>query len=132
MERPVVQRLFFPIVLALAILLVLGALWMAREAREDYEPAEAYPPRQAAGNWKRGGMDLLSLQEIIRRLDLPPESRILEVEREERNGRQYYEIELLMPEGHVQELYVDPRTAEVVATEEEEGEEPRETAAGRR
>lgn len=124
------QRLVLLLVPVLAILL-LGAWRLTREAREGYEPAEAYPPRQMAGRVPVGEQGRLPLQEIIRRLDLPSEVRILEVEQEQRNGRQYYEIELLMPEGRVRELYVDPRTAEVLERGEEE-EEPHETVAGGR
>ncbi len=124
------QRLLFPLVLVLALLLGAVALWLAREAWEEYEHGEAYLPHGMEGGtgWRETG--LLSLREIIRRLDLPEESRILEVEREEKEGRLYYEIELLMPGGRVRELLVDPRTAEVVGMEEEE--ELHETAAGGR
>ncbi len=122
------QRLLFPLVLVLALLLGAVALWLAREAWEEYEHGEAYLPHGMEGGtgWREKGF--LSLQEIIRRLELPEESRILEVEREEKEGRLYYEIELLMPGGRVRELYVDPRTAEVVGMEEE----LHETAAGGR
>lgn len=122
------QRLLFPLVLVLALLLGAVALWLAREAWEEYEHGEAYLPHDMEGGtgWREKG--LLSLREIIRRLDLPEKSRILEVEREEKEGLLYYEIEVLMPGGRVRELYVDPRTAEVVGMEEE----PHETAAGGR
>ena len=124
------QRLLFPLVLVLALLLGAVALWLAREAWEEYEHGEAYLPHDMEGGtgWREKG--LLSLREIIRRLDLPEKSRILEVEREEKEGLLYYEIEVLMPGGRARELYVDPRTAEVVGMEEEE--EPHETAAGGR
>ena len=124
------QRLLFPFILLLALLLGLAALWMAREAWEEYEHGEAYQPHDFAGSREGRETGLLSLEEIMRRLELPRESRILEVEREERDGRLYYEIELLMPGGQVRELYVDPRTAEVVGMEEDE--ESHETAAGGR
>jgi len=123
-----VQRLLFPLVLLLALLLGLAALWMARDAWEEYEHGEAYLPQNLAGGREGRETGLLPLEEIIRRLELPRESRILEVEREEKGGRLYYEIELLTPGGRVRELYVDPRTAEVVGMEEES----HETAAGGR
>jgi len=85
------QRLLFPLVLVLALLLGAVALWLAREAWEEYEHGEAYLPHDMEGGtgWREKG--LLSLREIIRRLDLPEKSRILEVEREEKEGLLYYE-----------------------------------------
>jgi uncharacterized iron-regulated membrane protein len=124
------QRLLFPLVLALALLLCLAALWLAHETLEEYEHGEAYmlQDREGDAGWREG--ELLPLQEILQRLELPKESRILEVEREVKKGHVYYEIELLMPGGRVREFLVDPRTAEVVGMKE--GKEPHETAAGGR
>ena len=125
-------RLVLYSILTLALLLGLAALWLAREEWESYEQSGAYLSRDGNGAGAPLAEGLLPLQEIFRRLQLPTDSRILEVERKMRNGRLYYEIELLMPEGHVWELYVDPRTAEVLEKEVEEAEEPYETAAGGR
>lgn len=122
------SRPLFPVVLVL-LLLGLVALWWAHEEWEDHEHEEVYPSQQDPKTEVEQGRERFSLQEIVRSLQLPEGSRILEVEREEHNGRLYYEIELLMPDGRVQEMYVDPRTAEVIGMEEED-EEAHETSAG--
>jgi uncharacterized iron-regulated membrane protein len=124
-----VQRLLVSLILILAFLLGVVALWLAHEEWGSYEHGVPYPPRRVSGESLSGPRGILSLQEIVRRLRLPAGSRLLEVEREEEHGHLYYEIELLMPGGHVQELLVDPHTAEVIGVEVEE-EEAHETAAG--
>ncbi len=116
------KPLSFLVVAFLAFLLGALALWMAREQWESYEHDVEH-----GGYWDGGDAvetaGLLSLEEIVRRLELPAKSRILEVERELESGRMYYEIEFLLPDGRIEEVMVDPRTAEVVKREREEGED---------
>lgn len=124
------SRLVLFAILLLALLLGAAALWLAGESWEHYERGEFVGLPEARVD--RQGADYLPLEDILHRLQLPPGSHVLEVEREMENQRLYYEIELLMPDGHVLEWYVDPRTAEVVKTEQEESEAHHETAAGGR
>ncbi len=125
MSRPVLSAIFL-----LALLLGAAALWLAGETWEHYERGENVGLPEARDGRKMA--EYLPLEEILQRLQLPPGSHILEVEREMENQRLYYEIELLMPDGRVLEWYVDPRTAEVVKTEQEEIEAHHETATGGR
>jgi uncharacterized membrane protein YkoI len=118
------HRFSLPLILVVALLLGLAALWMAHEEWEAYEYSEPFRSVSGGRSTFTAHGTVLSLEEIVRRLRLPEESRILEVEREEKNGRLYYEIELLDGQGRVRELYVDPRTAEVIEEEEEEGRAP--------
>jgi uncharacterized membrane protein YkoI len=114
-------RFVFPVSLILAFLLGMAVQWMLCGRWEPYEYAE---PQHLPQPTERPGFVLegaLSLQEIVQHLEIPADSRILEVETEEKAGRMLYEIELLMPDGRVLELYVDPYTAEVVFTEYEHG-----------
>jgi len=85
------------------------SLWRGYEAGDDLLPAPS-PPNPAGS---------LPLQTLVARLNLPPDSRLLEVELEREDGRLLYEIEVLLPGGRVREYYVDPRSGEVV---HEEGE----------
>ncbi|WJW74305.1 PepSY domain-containing protein [Thiohalobacter sp. IOR34] len=102
-----------------ALLLGLAALWLTRENDAEHGPDEGRP---AAGHGipASGDSGPLPLQELVRRLHLPPDTRILEIERKQGDGRLLYEIELLTPDQRVYELLVDPRSGEVLEQEEEE------------
>ncbi|WP_457676332.1 PepSY domain-containing protein [Thiolapillus sp.] len=104
----------------LSLLLAGAAFWLAEKewGGADYRPAH----HDSAG--LRRAVDFppgtLSLQEILERLELSPDTRILEVEREHHDGSLYYEIELVTPEGRIFELMIDPHTGKVVGREEED------------
>jgi uncharacterized membrane protein YkoI len=58
----------------------------------------------------RGRGEILPLEELLRRQDLGPGARILEIETEFEQGRHLYEIEYLDGGGRVRELRIDART----------------------
>lgn len=104
----------------LALLLGVAAFWMVEKDRRNYERDNR--SWEMSGTRKKRGVSpgILSLQEILQRLDLPRGTRVLEVEREYHDGDMYYEIEMVTAEGRVLELYVDPYTAEIVKQEEDD------------
>ncbi len=105
--------------LVVALFLGASAFWMAHEEWDEYEHGVGdLPTTDAVMNGDESGP--LPLQELIRRLQLPSDTRILEVEKKQRDGRLLYEIELLTPQGRVYELLVDSHSGEVVEQEEEE------------
>jgi len=105
--------------LVVALFLGASAFWMAHEEWDEYENGVGdLPTTDAVMNGDESGP--LPLQELIRRLQLPSDTRILEVEKKQRDGRLLYEIELLTPQGRVYELLVDSHSGEVVEQEEEE------------
>jgi len=76
-------------------------------ADEDHHTA--YRLRQQA--------NILPLEEILERLGLASDHRILEIETEFEEGRNLYEIEYLTPDGHVQEIKVDAASGEILKPE---------------
>ena len=108
---------------------ILGgvALWLANRELDPHEYRQESLLEHSAD--KASGM--LSLQEILLHLNLPDDIRVLEVEREQQEQKMVYEIELLMPDGHVKEIFVDPLTAQIIDSKEGH-EELHETATGRR
>ncbi|MFN7552623.1 MAG: PepSY domain-containing protein [Pseudomonadota bacterium] len=66
-------------------------------ADDDHERARAAVQRG----------DILPLDEIMRRIPLAPDERLLEVEIEREDGAWIYEIELLSASGRVREIEVD-------------------------
>ncbi len=116
------QRSLLILLLLCSFLLGAAAFWLARQSWTGYERRQPETGVWRAGPPAREGT-LLSLDEILERLEVPGSSRILEVERERRAGRLFYEIELLLPDGRVEELLVDPRTGRVVRREYEEEED---------
>ena len=62
---------------------------------------------------------ILSLEEILGRLDLGPDTRLLAVEHEQEHGRDIYEIEYLTNDGDIYELEVDAATGRVLKQERE-------------
>ncbi len=111
----------FPILLLLLVLAFAGGAFWWSWQMGDGGHVRVHPQ----GDWhhaSRGADGPLPLEELLLRLDVPARSRILEVEREKEGGRLLYEIELLLPDGRVEELLVDPRTADVVKREFEDEE----------
>ena len=101
------------LLVSLAIGLAALAWWLAETEDENYQVIQPGRINQDNhGNKLPPG--LLRLDEIMQRLQLPQNSRILDVEIEMKNGKLYYEIELLMPGDEVRELYVDPYTGAAI------------------
>ena len=63
--------------------------------------------------------EILPLEELLRRLDLGPDTRILEIESELEHGRRVYEIEYLDSSGRVREALIDAQSGAVLADEED-------------
>jgi uncharacterized membrane protein YkoI len=76
---------------------------------DDYE--EAYRLRERR--------EILPLEELLRRQDLGPGARILEIEAEFENGRCLYEIEYLDGSGRIREIWMDARTGEILPERED-------------
>ncbi len=114
-------------ILLLALFLGLASLWMANQEWVSYKHGGEHIPRLEMRAGDAASEGLLPLQEIIRQLRLPADTRILEVEQEHSGRSIHYDIELVTAEGRIYKLHVDPYTAEVV-----EAEEAHETAAGGR
>ncbi|WP_456418185.1 PepSY domain-containing protein [Thiolapillus sp.] len=113
--------------LLLALLLVLATLWMADREWRDYEHGNDQVPQleTLAGDTASAGP--LPLLEIIQRLRLPEDTRILEIKQEHSGHGMHYDIELVTAGGRIYKLSVDPYTAKIIETEE-----AHETAAGGR
>ena len=73
----------------------------------DYEEAYRLRERQ----------EIIPLEQILRRLDLGADIRILEIETEFEHGRRVYEIEYLTGGGRIREILIDARSGEVLADE---------------
>ncbi len=63
--------------------------------------------------------EILPLAQLIARLQLPAGARIIEADLERSHGRYLYEIELLRPDGVVEELKVDARDGRILKREED-------------
>lgn len=111
-----------PLIIIIVLALLLGAVtfWMADRQWGGYERQARQ--HETSGLKKTADLSegVLSLLEILQRLKLPEDTRILEVEREHHDGNMYYEIELVNAQGRIFELLIDPYTAKVVKQEEEE------------
>jgi uncharacterized membrane protein YkoI len=77
---------------------------------DDYE--DAYRLRERR--------EILPLEELLRRLDLGADTRILEIESELEHGRHVYEIEYLDRTGRIREVLIDARSGEVLPDQEED------------
>lgn len=97
--------------ITLLLLLSLLATGTVLAGREDDDHERVYEARQDES--------ILSLEEILERLDLGPDARVLEVEHEIEHGRNIYEIEYLMKGGDIYELEVDAATGKILKRERE-------------
>jgi uncharacterized membrane protein YkoI len=97
------MRIFIPA--AILSLLAAGAV-----QGDDYE--EAFRLRESR--------EILPLEELMRRLDLGPDARILEIESEFEHGRRVYEIEYVSGNGRIREVLIDARSGEILADEEDD------------
>ena len=97
------MRLFLPLLVPLLLAAPAGH-------GDDYE--EAFRLRESR--------EILPLEELMRRLDLTPDARILEIESEFEHGRRVYEIEYLSGNGRIREVLIDARTGEILADEEDD------------
>jgi uncharacterized membrane protein YkoI len=97
------MRMFIPA--AILSLLAAGAV-----QGDDYE--EAFRLRESR--------EILPLEELMRRLDLGPDARILEIESEFEHGRRVYEIEYLSGNGRIREVLIDACSGEILADEEDD------------
>ena len=98
------MRIFIPA--AILSLLAAGAV----QGDDDHE--EAFRLRESR--------EILPLEELMRRLDLGPDARILEIESEFEHGRRVYEIEYLSGNGSIREVLIDARSGEILADEEDD------------
>jgi uncharacterized membrane protein YkoI len=84
--------------------LILSLVVIGPSHGHDYE--DAYRLRERR--------EILPLEELLRRIDLGPGARILEIETEHEQGCLLYEIEYLDGSGRVREIWMDARTGETV------------------
>jgi uncharacterized membrane protein YkoI len=56
----------------------------------------------------------LPLAQILDRIRPKLDGRIVGIEFEEEDGHYFYEIKTVTPDGRIQEIYVDARTAQIV------------------
>lgn len=89
---------------------VLSLLVVGTGQGDDYEEAYRLRERQ----------EILPLEELLRRLDLGADARILEIESEFEHGRRVYEIEYLDRGGRIREFLIDARNGDVLSDEEED------------
>ncbi len=97
--------------ITLLLLLSLLATGTVLAGRDDDDHERVYEARQDE--------TILSLGEILVRLDLGPDARVLEVEHKIEHGRDIYEIEYLMKDGDIYELEVDAATGQILKRERE-------------
>jgi uncharacterized membrane protein YkoI len=88
---------------------ILSLTLVANGYGDDYE--EAYRLRERR--------EILPLEELLQRLDLGEDTRVLEIESEFDRGRRVYEIEYLDGGGRIREVLIDARSGEVLGHEEE-------------
>jgi uncharacterized membrane protein YkoI len=100
------MRLPFSMLALTAVILSVTVLGIGY-GDDDHE--EAYRLRERR--------EILSLEELLRRLDLGADTRILEIESEFEHGRHVYEIEYLNPDGRVREVLIDAGSGEILSEE---------------
>jgi uncharacterized membrane protein YkoI len=103
------MRKLTTLLLLLPPMLVATGHLLADSKGDDHD--RAYQARQEE--------KILSLEEILGKLDLGPDTRLLEVEHEQEDGRDIYEIEYLTNDGDIYELEVDAATGQVLKQERE-------------
>ncbi len=89
---------------------ILSLLVVGSAGGDDHE--EAYRLRER--------LEILPLEDLLRGLNLGPDTRILEIESELEHGRHVYEIEYLERGGRVRKVVIDARSGEVLAGEEDD------------
>jgi uncharacterized membrane protein YkoI len=89
---------------------ILSLLVAGTGQSDDYE--QAFRLRESG--------EILPLEELLRRLDLGADARILEIESEFEHGRRVYEIEYLSDNGRIHEVLIDARSGEILADEEDD------------
>lgn len=103
------MRIPFPMLVLTAAILSVTVLGTGH-GDDDHE--EAYRLRKRR--------EVLPLEELLRRLDLGADTRILEIESEFKHGRHLYEIEYLGGDGRIREVLIDAGSGEVLADEEDD------------
>ena len=88
-------------------MVILSLVVVGNGHGDDYEEAYRLRERQ----------EILPLEELLHRLDLGVDTRILEIESEFEHGRYVYEIEYLDRMGRIHEVLIDARSGEVLAEE---------------
>ncbi len=110
--------------LALLSALLVGAVSLAR-ADDHREPGRDHDRARAA---LQAG-EILSLQQVLARLQPRYPGEVLAVELEREDGRWVYELKLLQAGGRLLRLDVDARTAEVLRSRSRAGPAARRPAA---
>ncbi|MEA3273782.1 MAG: PepSY domain-containing protein [Pseudomonadota bacterium] len=95
------MRLLLPLILSIA------AAGLARG--DDHDAAYRLRERR----------DILPLEELLKRLDLGGDTRILEIESELEHGRLVYEIEYVGRDGRIREVLIDARSGKILSEEED-------------
>jgi uncharacterized membrane protein YkoI len=67
----------------------------------------------------RERQEILPLEELLRRAQLGPDARVLEIESELEHGRHIYEIEYVDSSGRIHEILVDAQSGKVLDRKEE-------------
>lgn len=112
------MRYLITITLILAVLLGMLALWMKNSECSDSYSKEISTPETGVRTLNYAASDPLPLETIIKRLSLPKDTRILEIEREHRSRIMHYDIELITVDGKIYKIHINPYTAEIVERED--------------
>jgi len=97
------MRLLIPLALALA-----AAAPTPIRADDDHDSALRMRERR----------EILPLEELLRRLDLGKDVRILEIESEMEHGAAHYEIEYVERGGRIRKIRVDARSGQVLGEDD--------------
>ena len=97
------MRLLIPLALALA-----SAAAAPLKADDDHDSALRLRERR----------EILSLEELMHRLDLGKDVRILEIESEMEHGAALYEIEYVERGGRIRKIRVDARSGQLLGDED--------------
>jgi uncharacterized membrane protein YkoI len=101
------MRLLLPLALAMALALAAAAPAPVK-ADDDHDSALRLRERR----------EILPLEELLRRLDLGKDVRILEIESEMEHGAALYEIEYVERNGRIRKIRVDARSGQVLGEED--------------
>jgi len=63
--------------------------------------------------------EILPLEELLTRIKLGPDARVLEIESEHEHGRLIYEIEYVDGQGRIREVSIDAASGRVLGEHEE-------------